>query len=476
MKKYSVLLVTIIVNHFCLYSIALAQENVANTRLPLGETSHACSNTPKATVAFKPPMGWNSWDNFGLDITEEEFKSQVDYVAANLKQYGYEYMVIDAGWYGPDLSAQTASPNYVGKLTRYKTNVDEYGRWIPAANKFPSASDGSFKKLADYVHGKGLKFGLHIQRGIPWSAIEKNLPIKGTSYHAKDIANPADVCSWWDATLGVDMRVPGAQEYYNSCYELYASWGVDFVKVDDISRPYHADEILGIRKAIEKSGRTMVLSLSPGSTPITARYHVQNNADMWRISDDFWDTWPQLKAQFSLAARWMRFRSEGHWPDLDMLPVGIIGTRSGDAGNTRRSRFTKDELQTLMTLWCMFRSPLILGGDVTQLGADEKKLITNETLLNIDQNSKGGKQLFADKNSVIYSAEDATVNKKYLAYFNVSDNKLNISYSLKNLGLEKNVHIKEVWKNADFKSISTEGDWRAEISPHGVALFILSSE
>ena len=476
MKKYLIPLFAIIVNHSCLYSTVRAQENVGNTRLPLGEGSHAYSNTPKATVASKPPMGWNSWDNFGLDITEEEFKSQVDYVAANLRQFGYEYMVIDAGWYGPNLSAQTASPNYVGKLTRYKTNVDEYGRWIPAANKFPSASDGSFKKLADYVHSKGLKFGLHIQRGIPWSAIEKNLPIKGTSYYAKDIANPADVCSWWDATLGVDMSVPGAQEYYNSCYELYASWGVDFVKVDDISRPYHADEILGIRKAIEKSGRTMVLSLSPGSTPITARYHVQNNADMWRISDDFWDTWPQLKAQFSLAARWMRFRTEGHWPDLDMLPVGIIGTRSGDAGSTRRSRFTSDELQTLMTLWCMFRSPLILGGDVTQLSADEKQLITNETLLNIDQNSKGCKQLFADKSSIIYFAEDATANKKYLAYFNISDNKSTISYSLKNLGLEKSVHIKEIWKNTDFKNIATDKEWKAEIKAHGVALFTLSSE
>jgi len=217
------------------------------------------NNTPKTTTAFKPPMGWNSWDNFGVEITEDEFKAQVDYVAANLKKYGYEFMVIDAGWYAPNLSIKKEDPFFfdklTNKLTKYKTNVDQYGRWIPAVNKFPSATDGSFKKLANYVHSKGLKFGLHIQRGIPWTAIEKNLPIKGTPYHEKDIANPADACTWWDATLGVDMSKPGAQEYYNSCFELYASWGVDFVKVDDISRPYHADEITGIRKAIEKSGR-----------------------------------------------------------------------------------------------------------------------------------------------------------------------------------------------------------------------------
>ncbi len=446
----------------------------ANTNVPFGHTSQLINNTPRNVVAITPPMGWNSWDNFGLDITEAEFKSQVDYVASNLKQYGYEYMVIDAGWYAPRLSAKTEDSFFEGKLTKFETNVDEYGRWIPAANRFPSASDGSFRKLADYVHSKGLKFGLHIQRGIPWSAIEKNLPIKGTSYHAKDIANPADACSWWDATLGVDMRLPGSQEYYNSCYELYASWGVDFVKVDDISRPYHADEITGIRNAIEKSGRQMVFSLSPGSTPITARYHAQSNADMWRISDDFWDTWPQLKKQFELAGRWLRFKKEGHWPDLDMLPVGIIGTRSGDAGGRRRSRFTKDELFTLMTLWCMVRSPLILGGDVTQLNEFEKQLITNKELLYIDNSSRNCTQVYSDANSVIYQAEDRATNKKYLAFFNIGDAKKDMSYPLKSFGVADK-HVINVLDGKDLGFFNAGKNLSASVNPHGVALFVIST-
>ena len=330
-------------------------DEIASTRTPLGLTSQQVNNTTKALTAPKPPMGWNSWDNFGLDITEAEFKGQVDYVASHLKQYGYAYMVIDAGWYAPQLSAVIGDPNNSGTLTRYPTNVDAYGRWIPAANRFPSAADGSFRSLAAYVHAKGLKFGLHIQRGIPWTAIERNTPILGTPFHAQDIANPADACPWWDATLGVDMSKKGAQEYYDSCYELYASWGVDFVKVDDMSRPYHADEITAVRMALEKTGRPIVFSLSPGSTPIEARYHVQNNSDMWRISDDFWDTWPQLKSQFALAQTWMRFRKEGHWPDLDMLPVGMVGARSNNSGAGRRCRFNEDELRTMMTMWCMFR-------------------------------------------------------------------------------------------------------------------------
>src|SRR5689334_252792 len=164
----------------CLYSKSQNPQNPANTKTPAVVNSQLINNTSKTIVASKPPMGWNSWDNFGLDITEEEFKQQVDFVAANLKQFGYEYMVIDAGWYAPHLSAVNTSPYFNGKLTKYKTNVDAYGRWIPAVNKFPSSSDGSFKALASYVHSKGLKFGLHIQRGIPWSAIEKNLPVKGT--------------------------------------------------------------------------------------------------------------------------------------------------------------------------------------------------------------------------------------------------------------------------------------------------------
>jgi hypothetical protein len=446
-------------------------ENIANTRTPLGLTSQQINNTTKALTAPKPPMGWNSWDNFGLDITEAEFKGQVDYVASHLKQFGYAYMVIDAGWYAPNISAKTGDPYNTGTTTRYVTNVDAYGRWIPAANRFPSAADGSFSSLAAYVHGKGLKFGLHIQRGIPWTAIERNTPIKGTTLHAQDIANPADACQWWDATLGVDMSKKGAQEYYDSCYELYASWGVDFVKVDDMSRPYHADEITAVRLALEKTGRSMVFSLSPGSTPIEARYHVQNNSDMWRISDDFWDTWPQLKSQFPLAQRWMRFKKEGHWPDLDMLPVGTVGTRSNNSGGGRRSRFSNDELRTMMTLWCMFRSPLILGGDVTDLSDFEYGLITNRELIDIDQNSSNCRQVSSDGSSIIYFAEQPTKHRIYVALFNVSDGSRQIACSWGQAGIAGQFRVREIWSGRDLGICG--GEISAEVDAHGTALFAL---
>jgi alpha-galactosidase len=447
--------------------------NIANTRTPLGEVSQQLNNTTKATEAPTPPMGWNSWDNYGLDITEEEFKTQVDYVSDHLRSLGYTYMVIDAGWYAPHLSAVKKDPFSYDNQTRYPTSVDRYGRWIPAANRFPSAVNGSFKALADYVHSKGLKFGLHIQRGIPWSAIERNLPIKDTPYHSKDIANPADACSWWDATLGVDMSKPGAQEYYDSCYALYASWGVDFVKVDDMSRPYHADEITAVRLAIEKSRRPMVYSLSPGSTPIEARYHVQNNADMWRISDDFWDTWPQLKAQFGLASLWLRFAKAGHWPDLDMLPVGIVGTRDGNAGGARRSRFSPDELRTLMTLWCMFRSPLILGGDVTKLNQFENEIIANGTLIDIDQHSSNCREISSDSTTIIYSSQQPAKHESYLAFFNISDSSQRVSYKLDKEPDIDPVEARDVW--SDRTSSIVARAISVEIPAHGTALFVLFS-
>jgi alpha-galactosidase len=416
-------------------------------------------------------MGWNSWDNFGLDITEEEFKTQVDYVSDHLRKFGYTYMVIDAGWYAPHLSAIRGDPYSNDRQTRYPTSVDSYGRWIPATNRFPSAANGSFEALAAYVHSKGLKFGLHIQRGIPWSAIEQNLPIKGTPYHAKDIANPADACAWWDATLGVDMSKPGAQEYYDSCYALYASWGVDFVKVDDMSRPYHADEITAVRIAIEKSGRHMVYSLSPGSTPIEARYHAQNNADMWRISDDFWDTWPQLKAQFGLASRWLKYANEGHWPDLDMLPVGIVGTRDGNAGGARRSRFSPDELRTLMTLWCMFRSPLILGGDVTRLNQFENSVITDAKLIDIDQHSSNCREISSDSKTIAYWSQQPARHEGYLAFFNVSDDSQRIIHNLDTEGIADPSEARDVWNNRTLNI--TGGTIDIEIPAHGTALFVL---
>ena len=216
------------------------------------------------TWAPTPPMGWNSWDSFGTAITEAQTREQAAFMAARLQRHGWQYIVVDIQWY--ESGAQGHGYRADATLT-----MDEYGRLTPALNRFPSAASGNgFKPLADYVHSLGLKFGIHLMRGIPRQAVRASLPVKGTPYHADQIADRQSICEWNPDMFGVDMSRPGAQEYYDSVFELFAAWGVDYVKVDDIARPYHEEEIGAIRRAIDRSGRPMVLSLSPGETPLAA--------------------------------------------------------------------------------------------------------------------------------------------------------------------------------------------------------------
>ncbi len=448
---------------------------VVNTGLPAGERSQRINNTARPVVAETPPMGWNSWNNFGLEITEEEFKKQVDYVAEKLKPSGYEYVVIDAAWYSSHVSADKKSPYHHARYADHDANVDAYGRLIPASNKFPNAK-GSLKYLADYVHAKGLKIGIHVQRGIPWQAVEKDMPILGSAARAKDIANPADLCIWYNAMYGVDMQQEGAQAYYNSLFSLYASWGIDFVKVDDLSMPYHADEITAIRKAITQTKRKMVFSASPGSTPVSARYHVLNNTDMFRVSSDFWDTWPQLQKQFEYARQWAVYsvRFPGHWPDLDMLPVGKIGTRSGDAGGERFTRFTKDEQYTLMTLWCISRSPLIISNDLTQNDAFTLDLLTNNEVLAVSRQGSDQHQ-FYDQNGIIgWYSKSRQGNDHYLALFNHNDQEKQLALPLSAAGLTGNYALRDLWRKKE--AGSTSGSVNVNIPAHGVVLYRLSRQ
>ena len=179
-------------------------------------------------LAARPPMGWNSWDSYGTTVREDQIKANADAMAHDLAKYGWKYIVVDIQWYEPNAQGHEYKP---GAHLR----MDEYGRLFPADNRFPSsAGSQGFKPLADYIHSKGLKFGIHIMRGIPRQAVAENVPIKGTKYHASDVADRGNSCKWNSEMWGVDMSKPGAQAYYDSIAELYASWGVDFVKADDM--------------------------------------------------------------------------------------------------------------------------------------------------------------------------------------------------------------------------------------------------
>ena len=469
MKKY--LLISFAVLIFSNGYTQYTHSKVANLNTPGNEKSQRINNNKRELTAPTPPMGWNSWNNFGCDVTEAEFRSQVDYVAGKLSKVGYQYMTIDISWYSPSVSADPRSPFHHPTYSRHDAELDGYGRLLPAKNKFPSAANGSFKPLADYVHSKGLKFGLHIMRGIPWQAIEKDLPILGSKFKAKDIANPADICLWYNATYGIDMSKPGAQEYYNSIFKLYASWGVDFIKVDDLSMPYHADEITAVRKAIEQCGRKIVFSTSPGSTPTTARYHVLTNADMFRVSADFWDNWTRLKEQFSLASTWAihAVNFPGHWPDLDMIPFGKIATRSGDDGGERFTRFTHAEQYTLMSLWCIAKSPLIIGNDITQNDAFTDSILSNEEVIAVNQQGINQRQVADKDGHVIWESTSANKKSKYVALFNQNEVEEPVLVKFDQIGLNGKCSVRDLWARKELGVF--ENEFAPQILQHGAGMY-----
>ncbi|HEX8426986.1 NPCBM/NEW2 domain-containing protein [Hymenobacter sp.] len=368
--------------------------------------------------AATPPMGWNSWDCYGPTVVEAEVKANADYMAKNLKSSGWDYVVVDIRWYVGNDTAH----GYNEKDPDF--NIDQYGRFTPAPNRFPSAAGGKgFKPLADYLHAKGLKFGIHIMRGVPVVAVNRKLPILGSKATAADIYTKEGQGTWLRDMYTVVAGKPGAQEYYNSLFKLYASWGVDFVKVDDLSSPYHAPEVEMIRKAIDLSGRRIVLSTSPGETPIANAKHVQANTNMWRTVGDFWDSWEQLKEHFEVCNRWSPYSMTGAWPDADMLPMGRLGIRA-ERGDDRMTRFTHDEQYTLMSLWSIFRSPLMFGGDLPSNDAFTLSLLTNKEVLAMHSSSTKNRQLFRKNDLVAWTADDPKTGDKYLAVFNAQDQEL----------------------------------------------------
>ncbi len=177
-------------------------------------------------------MGWNSWDCYGAAVTEETVRQNADYMTKYLKPFGWEYIVVDIQWSQPTAANHEYIP-FADLL------MDESGRLIPAPNRFPSAAGGAgFRPLADYIHSLGLKFGIHIMRGLPRMAAHRRLPIAGSGYTCADAADPHSICCWNPDMYGLKCDGPAARAYYDSIFRLYAEWGVDYVKCDDIAREY----------------------------------------------------------------------------------------------------------------------------------------------------------------------------------------------------------------------------------------------
>jgi len=456
----------------------------------------ALAQQPQPTVAATPPMGWNSWDAYGLTITEPQFRANVDVLQHKLLPFGWNYAVIDEGWYFEN-PADRPTPD---KL-RYA--IDPYGRYVPVPARFPSGvlpgspspqaspADAThklpatieattFADLGAWVHAKGLKFGIHIVRGIPRAAVERNLPIEASEFHAQEAADPTDACPWDPTNWGVRDN-PAGQAWYDSLLRQYASWGVDLLKVDCIAdHPFKLDEIEMIHRAIEKTGRPIVLSLSPGPTQLSHAAEVTRLSNMWRIADDHWDVWsssptspfPQgINDQFPRLAAWAPYAKPGNWPDADMLPLGQLSPEPGE-GKARATRLSPDEQRTELTLWSIARSPLIVGANLTLLDEPTLALLTNRDLIAIDQTATKSSEILHEGDLIVWQA-DLPNHKIALAFFNTSDAPLNLKRTFAELNPSLAPHA---WKARDVWAAKDLGPQRGvstDLAPHASLLFVL---
>jgi len=446
--------------------------------LPAGLTAQNDAMTPPAAgtppTAGTPPMGWNSYNCFGSAVHEDEVRANADYMAQHLKAFGWQYIVVDFLW-----SYDNPPGSLIGNASQMRLEdgsyipwlaMDKWGRLTPNTNKFPSAFGGKgFRPLADYVHSQGLLFGIHVMRGIPRQAVWARSPVQAaTGITADQVADTNSTCDWENQMYGLDMQKPGAQEYLNSLLRLYADWGVDFIKVDDISRPYHQAEIAGYRKAIEACKRPIALSISPGETPLKDSVHVLAHANMWRMADDFWDSWQEVLKMFDYARNWEGVGGPGHWPDCDMLQIGKISKR-GPVGPERYSRFTRDELISHMTFWCIYRSPLMLGGNLPEDRPFEDSLFTNAEVLAASKEGEAPRQLYKQDGKMVWASRSGTAAPGwYVALFNIGDSAQEVAVDFAQLGVRGKATVRDCWKQADAGVFDRR--YSRIIPPHGAVL------
>ncbi len=427
----------------------------------------ACTNGARAQsadLAPAPPMGWNSWDAYGTTVREDQVKANADVMAEKLARYGWRYVVVDIQWYQPTARGHDYQPD--ARLT-----MDGYGRLLPAENRFPSAAKGAgFKPLADYVHARGLSFGIHVMRGIPRQAVRANLPIKGTSFHALDVADTTNPCRWNPDMWGVDVSRPGGQAYYDTIAELYASWGVDFVKADDMGdHAFQPAEIAALRAALDRTGRPIVLSISPGPAPLAQAAFFAGHSQMWRISDDFWDDWKLVRKQFDYARDWARYVGQRHtWPDADMLPLGQLRL-TDSAGVGTPTHLGAEEQRTVMTLWSIFRSPLIFGGALPALDSATLRLLTNPEVLAVNQRGRAPRQVLERDGLRVWRSLAPVAGEEFVAVFNLDERPRMLTLAWNEIGLRAGSRpVRDLWGRRPLGSLRTLA---VRLPPHGSALY-----
>uniref|UniRef100_A0A0E0JJK6 Alpha-galactosidase n=1 Tax=Oryza punctata TaxID=4537 RepID=A0A0E0JJK6_ORYPU len=431
-------------------------------------------------LAEFPPRGWNSYDSFSWIVDENTYMQNAEILAEKLLPHGYEYAVIDYLWYRKYVDgAYTDSYGF--------DNIDEWGRPFPDLQRFPSSrNDKGFSQIANKVHGMGLKFGIHLMKGISLQAVNESTPIldiktgkpyveDGQQWTARDIGLTHRTCAWMPhGFMSVNTDIGAGKAFLRSLYRQYADWGVDFVKVDCIfGTDYSPKEIITISELLQELDRPIILSISPGTevTPALAK-NISQHVNMYRITGDDWDNWKDVSSHFDVSSSFAAENKIGatglrgrSWPDLDMLPFGWLTNAGVNQGPHRQCELTSDEQRTQMALWSMAKSPLMYGGDLRHLDKDTLSIITNPTLLKINHYSINNMEFHhvysertskEDKHSSRFISEDLVhlpkIDGVALGLTACSDDKANGWYMFSQHG--KSDHICRNYGMQDDKNIS----------------------
>ena len=430
-------------------------------------------------IAPKPPLGWNSFDSYGVYLHEKAAMENLEAMAKHLEPYGYEYFVIDNGWFGE----YKLKPGTIYPLEKHASDVrlNEHGHVIPSKTYFA----GGLAPIINRCHELGLKFGIHMMRGIPRKAYDMNVPIKGTSYKARDIADidPKKNCTWCTYNYGVDMSKPGAQEWYDGLIQHLADMGVDLIKYDDIV-PYPA-EVEAVAKAIKKTGKPILLSLSPGNdAPVEAIKSFQM-AQMLRVTQDVWDHANYIDDCFDAWKKWTGKESENFWIDMDMIPFGQLlmmspkkemqgegdeaAVRLAGHGYRRWQQYSQDQMFTFITLRALSASPLMVGGDLPTMDGFSLRLLTDPDMLACNQNGVMGKLVSAvDGIEVWKTPEKGDRNKGWVGVFNRSNRLKTVKLTPKFLDLEGNATLHDIWKGRKEHPLGPSSAIEIDIQADGV--------
>ena len=445
---------------------------------------HCKKQALQVTLAKTPPMGWNSFDSYGVYLHEKAALANLEAMAKKLKTHSYEFFVIDNGWFGEyKLQEGTIFP---AEKHAHDIRVNEYGYFLPSRVYFPNG----IKPIVDRCHELGLKFGVHLMRGIPRKAYELNLPIKGTSYTARDVANtdPKENCNWCKYCYGVDMSKPGAQVWYDGLIQHIADMGVDFIKYDDIVP--HPDEVEAVAKAIAKTGKPIVLSLSPGGDVDPEAIDFFRMANMLRVTKDVWDEQHYIDQCFTAWRKWQGKERPGFWIDMDMIPFGQLqlmsppsedesktlmdkgGIALAGKGVTRWCQLTRSQMRTFITIRAMAASPLMMGGDLPTLDDYSLSLITNPQMLACNQNGVMGSLVCEKEGLEIWTVQkNDSVDEGWIGIFNRTEDKALIELTTERIGIDTSTHtLFDVWNEKTLKS------GKIEMEPHDCAFLLYIKE